>query len=129
GRTVAGKTGTTNNLNDAWFMGYTPGFVTGVWVGYDNEQSLGSKETGSQAASPIWLSYMRQILKDRRERTFSVPEDVVFAKIDAKTGLLPIESSEKVIYECFKEGTVPTKHTQAPDEVTETDEFFKKGLQ
>ncbi|MCF8026355.1 MAG: penicillin-binding protein 1A [Desulfobacteraceae bacterium] len=129
GRPVAGKTGTTNNLNDAWFMGYTPGFVTGVWVGYDHEQSLGSKETGSRAASPIWLSYMKQILKDRPERTFQVPDNVVFAKIDAKTGLLPIESSEKVIYECFKEDTLPTKHTKAPDEVTGTDEFFKKGLQ
>ncbi|MCF8096011.1 MAG: penicillin-binding protein, partial [Desulfobacteraceae bacterium] len=129
GRPVAGKTGTTNNLNDAWFMGYTPGFATGVWVGYDQDRSLGSKETGSRAASPIWLDYMKNILKDKPERVFPVPDNVVFAKIDAKTGLLPIDSSEKVIYECFKEGSAPKKHTKAEDEVTETDEFFKKGIQ
>ncbi|MBS3808667.1 MAG: penicillin-binding protein 1A [Desulfobacterales bacterium] len=128
-RPVAGKTGTTNNLNDAWFMGYTPGYLSGVWVGYDKDRSLGSKETGSRAASPIWLDYMKQVLKDRPERVFDVPDNVVFAKIDAKTGLLPVDSSDKVIYECFKEGTVPEKHTKAPDEITETGEFFKKGVQ
>lgn len=128
-RPVAGKTGTTNNLNDAWFMGYTPGYLSGVWVGYDKDRSLGSKETGSRAASPVWLDYMKQVLKDRSERVFDVPDNVVFAKIDAETGLLPIDSSEKVIYECFKEGSVPKRHTKAPDEITETGEFFKKGVQ
>ncbi|MGM0786186.1 MAG: penicillin-binding protein 1A [Thermodesulfobacteriota bacterium] len=129
GRPVAGKTGTTNNLYDAWFMGYTPEYITGVWVGHDQEQTLGSGETGSRAASPIWLDYMKRILRGRPERSFEVPSDVVFAKIDAETGLLPIESSEKVIYECFKEGTVPEKHTRAKDEMTETEDFFKKGIQ
>ncbi len=129
GRPVAGKTGTTNNLNDAWFMGYTPGYVTGVWVGHDQERSLGSNETGSRAASPIWLDYMRNMLKAKPERDFEVPGDVVFAKIDAETGLLPGDSSEKVIYECFKEGTVPEKRTRAADDMTEKEEFFKKGIQ
>ncbi|MFW6081577.1 MAG: penicillin-binding protein 1A, partial [Desulfosalsimonas sp.] len=129
GRPVAGKTGTTNNLHDAWFMGYTPEHITGVWVGHDQENTLGNGETGSRAASPIWLDYMSRILKGEPERSFEVPSDVVFAKIDAKTGLLPIDSSEKVIYECFKEGTVPKKHTRARDEITETEDFFKKGIQ
>lgn len=128
-RPVAGKTGTTNDLNDAWFIGYTPRYVTGVWVGYDQEKTLGSKETGSRAASPIWLDYMRQVLKGKPERVFPVPDNVVFAKIDAETGLLPIDSSKRVIYECFKEGTVPASYTKAPGEVTETDEFFKQGIQ
>ena len=57
-RPVAGKTGTTNNLNDAWFVGYTPEYITGVWVGFDQEQSLGKNETGARAASPIWLDFM-----------------------------------------------------------------------
>ncbi|MFW5908018.1 MAG: penicillin-binding protein 1A [Desulfosalsimonas sp.] len=129
GRPVAGKTGTTNNLYDAWFMGYSPDYVTGVWVGYDQERCLGSNETGSRAASPIWLSYMSSLLKGKPEKDFEVPTDVVFAKIDAETGLRPAESSEKVIYECFKEGTVPEKQTRSEDDMTVKEEFFKKGIQ
>ena len=128
-RPVAGKTGTTNNLYDAWFMGYTPRFVTGVWVGHDQEKSLGKNETGSRAASPIWLDYMQQILEGKPERVFPVPDNVVFAKIDAKTGLLPNEDSENVIDMCFKEGTVPERRTKTKDEIADTDDFFKKGIQ
>ena len=126
---VAGKTGTTNNLHDAWFVGYTPRYVTGVWVGFDQEKSLGSKETGSRAAAPIWLDYMQEVLEGKPERVFPVPDNVIFANIDSKTGLLPIETSERVIYECFKEGTVPRDYTRRPDEITRTDEFFKREFQ
>ena len=103
-RPVAGKTGTTNNLFDAWFVGYTPRYITGVWVGFDQERSLGNGETGSRAASPIWLGFMQKILEKEPVRVFQVPEGVVFAKIDAETGLLPIPESDKTIFECFKEG-------------------------
>ena len=127
-RPVAGKTGTTNNLFDAWFMGYTPRYTTGVWVGFDKERPLGKMETGSRAASPIWLGYMQKALEGKSVRTFNVPEGVVFAKIDAKTGLLPIEESEKVVFECFKEGTVPTEHTPKPDAAGTSDELFKEGI-
>ncbi len=128
-RPAAGKTGTTNNLQDAWFIGYTPDYVTGVWVGMDSNESLGPRETGSAAAAPIWLDYMEAVLKDKPRRFFSVPDSVVFAKIDADTGLLPIDESRKVIYECFKEGTVPREKTRKPDAVTETEDFFRKGIQ
>jgi penicillin-binding protein 1A len=127
-RPVAGKTGTTNNLFDAWFVGYTPEYITGTWVGFDEERSLGAGETGSRAASPIWLGFMEQVLKDHPVRSFQVPEGVVFAKIDAKTGMLPIAQSKKTIFECFKEGTVPTRHTQPPDTITEADDFFKSDM-
>ena len=127
-RPVAGKTGTTNNLFDAWFVGYTPRYVTGVWVGFDDERSLGRYETGSRAASPIWLGFMQQILKDKPVRVFQVPEGVVFSKIDAETGLLPIAESKKTIFECFKEGTIPTEYTPKPDTISEKDDFFKMGL-
>ncbi len=127
-RPVAGKTGTTNNLFDAWFVGYTPRFITGVWVGYDQERSLGKGETGSRAASPIWLGFMQQILKKEPVRIFQVPEGVVFAKIDADTGLLPIPESKHTIFECFKEGTVPTEYTAKPGTVTEPDQFFKQDM-
>ena len=127
-RPVAGKTGTTNNLFDAWFLGYTPRYTTGVWVGLDQEAPLGKGETGSRAASPIWLDFMQNILKGKPARTFNVPEGIVFAKIDAKTGLLPIKDSKEIIFECFKEGTVPTEHTSEPDTASNLDELFKKGI-
>jgi len=127
-RPAAGKTGTTNNLFDAWFMGYTPRYTTGTWVGYDEETSLGKGETGSRSASPIWLGFMKKILEDKPIRVFQVPEGVVFCKIDSKTGLLPIAESEKTIFECFKEGTAPTEYTKSPDAVTEPEDFFKSGI-
>jgi len=127
-RPTAGKTGTTNDLFDAWFVGYTPRYTTGVWVGFDEEASLGQHETGSRAASPIWVEFMKQLLKDKSVRIFQVPESVVFSQIDAKTGLLPIPESEKTIFECFKEGTVPTEYTPKPDSVTEPEQFFKMDM-
>ena len=127
-RPVAGKTGTTNNLYDAWFVGYTPRYITGTWVGFDEEGPLGKSETGSRAASPIFLGFMKRVLKDKPIRVFQVPEGVVFAKIDAETGLLPIPESKKTIFECFKEGTVPTDYTKKPDAVSEPDEFYKLGM-
>ena len=127
-RPVAGKTGTSNNLYDAWFVGYTPRYVTGTWVGFDEEGSLGKSETGSRAASPVWLGFMKRILQDKPVRAFQVPEDVVFSKVDAETGLLPIPESEKTIFECFKEGTVPTEYTKKPNTLTEPEQFFKSDM-
>ena len=125
-RPVAGKTGTTNNLFDAWFLGYTPRYTTGVWVGLDQEGSLGKGETGSRTASPIWLDYMQQALEGKPVKPFTVPDGVVFAKIDAKTGLLPIKESKNTVFECFKQGTVPTEYTPKPGAVTGTDDLFKQ---
>jgi penicillin-binding protein 1A len=127
-RPAAGKTGTTNNLYDAWFVGYTPQFITGVWVGLDEEAPMGRGETGSRAASPIWLGFMQRVLADKPVKVFQPPEGIVFAKIDADTGLLPIAESKNVIFECFKEGTVPTEYTKGPDEISEKEDFFKKDI-
>ena len=127
-RPVAGKTGTTNNLHDAWFVGYTPRYITGTWVGFDDESPLGKSETGSRAASPIWLGFMKYVLADKPVRVFHIPEGVVFSKIDAETGLLPIPESKRTIFECFKEGTVPTEYTTKPDLITEPENFFKSGM-
>lgn len=127
-RPVAGKTGTTNDLQDAWFVGYTPRFISGVWVGFDDGRTLGKGETGSRTASPIWLGFMDKILKDDPERVFQVPEGVVFAKIDAETGLLPIPESRKTTFECFKEGTVPTETTKRPDTIVDAESFFKSDM-
>jgi len=128
GRPVAGKTGTTNNLYDAWFVGYTPRYITGTWVGFDEGRSLGKNETGSRAASPIWLDFMKKVVAGRPIRVFQVPEGIVFSKIDAQTGLLPIPESKKTIFESFKEGTAPTEYTKQPGAITEPEEFFKSEM-
>ncbi len=127
-RPVAGKTGTTNNLFDAWFMGYTARYITGTWVGFDDEAPLGKSETGSRAASPIWLGFMQRIVADKTPKIFEVPEGVVFTQIDAETGLLPIPESKETVFVCFKEGTEPTEYSLKPGEIADTSEFFKKDL-
>lgn len=127
-RPVAGKTGTTNNLYDAWFVGYTPDIITGVWVGFDEEGPLGQGETGSRAASPIWLGFMQRVMADRPVRGFEVPEGIVFSRIDAETGLLPIPESKETLNECFKEGTEPTEFTKPPDAIAGPEDFFKTGM-
>jgi penicillin-binding protein 1A len=108
-RPAAGKTGTTNNLNDAWFMGYTPEYVTGVWVGFDEEGTLGKGETGGAAACPIWVGYMKRVLANKPVQVFPVPEGIVYAQIDAATGRLAGPATQNVLFECFKEGTLPTE--------------------
>lgn len=119
GRPVAGKTGTTNDYRDAWFIGYTPGLVAGVWVGYDDMRPIGELETGSRAALPIWLEFMKSIDLGPPE-DFPVPEGIVARYVDKKTGLLGVEGMPDVILEYFKEGTEPREFTPLPEEkVTE----------
>lgn len=127
-RPVAGKTGTTNDLHDAWFIGFTPRYVTGVWVGFDEAKPLGVDETGSRAASPIFLEFMQNVLKEKSIRVFQVPDGVVFAKIDAETGLLAVAESSKTIFECFKVGTAPTEHAKKPGSVAEPSQLFKSDM-
>jgi len=108
-RPVAGKTGTTNDQADAWFMGFSPDILTGVWVGHDETRYLGTGETGSRAAAPIWVDYMRTALAGRPVRDFPVPDRIEFARIDRKTGLLAGESTESTVFQPFLQGTVPTE--------------------
>ncbi len=126
GRPVAGKTGTTNNYVDAWFMGYTPERVTGVWVGMDDNTPLGKYETGSRTASPIWLDYMQHVLKGTTKTDFKAPPGVVFAKIDPKTGLLARTGQKNYIFESFIDGTAPTEYSMEEDKTP--DDFFSEDL-
>jgi len=126
GRPVGGKTGTTNDQKDAWFVGFSPLMTAGVWVGFDNERELGPVETGARAASPIWVDYAAEVLKTEPIQAFVVPEKVVFAKINARTGLLARPDDATAVFEVFKEGTAPTK---TADEVSPgLDDFFKADL-
>ncbi len=123
GRPVAGKTGTTDDYSDAWFIGYTPDIITGVWVGFDQEKPLGKDETGSRASCPIWLDYMKTVLKGKPIKYFPVPEQIIFAKIDPETGLLASPSSQATFFECFKEGTAPTHYSDT--KASRSTDFFK----
>jgi penicillin-binding protein 1A len=106
---LAGKTGTTNNYVDAWFVGYSPSIVAGVWVGYDNAQaSLGDRETGARSSLPIWIGVMAKALADKEPEDFPVPDDVVFTNIDPETGLLAREDAADAYLDCFRKGTEPT---------------------
>ena len=111
-RPLAGKTGTTNDFTDAWFAGFSPNLATGVWVGFDDRRSLGDREAGASAALPIWISYMKTALEMVPQTAFSIPEDVVFARVDPKTGLLAPEGMEGAVIEIFVKGTEPTAITR-----------------
>src|SRR5204862_7494010 len=88
GRPVAGKTGTTDEARRVWFVGYTPDIVAGAYVGFDDTSPLGRAEAGGKAAVPIWLSFMKEAVKEIPSRDFVAPEGVVKKSIDTKTGLL-----------------------------------------
>jgi len=120
-RPVAAKTGTTDEFIDAWFIGYTAELATGVWVGFDDERSLGENETGARAASPIWVNFMSKVLKDKPVKDFALPEGIEFMKVDPKTGETGTASA--TLLECFSEGMVPSR--QAPARAKPTTDFFK----
>jgi penicillin-binding protein 1A len=107
GRPVAGKTGTTNGAKDAWFIGFIPQLVTGVWVGYDQERSLGSGGTGGQAAAPIWGDFMQRAITQLPSEDFTAPENVSFVLINPRTGKLAKEGTPGAVLECFIKGTEP----------------------
>jgi penicillin-binding protein 1A len=125
GREVAGKTGTTNGYIDAWFIGYTQQVATGVWVGFDQEKSIGKGEVGGRAALPIWLEYMKTVHEDLPQVNFSVPPGIVFANIDAETGELASGGSKNIVRQAYLEGTEPSTKRDKKEEDTD---FYKQDL-
>jgi penicillin-binding protein 1A len=114
-RPAAGKTGTSNDARDAWFVGYTPEIVAGVWVGYDDYRPLGKGEGGPKSALPIWINLISSLSAGKSAVDFPVPSGVVRAQIDPKSGLLAYPSMTDAIEEVFLEGTVPTEVARPPD--------------
>lgn len=113
-RPIAGKTGTSNEYTNAWFIGMTPNLAVGSWVGFDDRRPLGETESGAHAALPIWVAFMKQALKQLPVVPFEIPEDIVFVKVDHNTGLLADDTSgERSGVELFAKGTEPTQ-TAAP---------------
>jgi penicillin-binding protein 1B len=104
---AAGKTGTTNDLRDAWFVGFTPELLTVVWVGLDENQPLGL--SGAQAALPIWTSFMIRALAGHPNVEFQVPDGIDFVEIDRDTGKLPLPSCPRTFREAFLAGTAPVE--------------------
>ena len=124
GRPLAGKTGTTNDSKDAWFVGFSPDLVTGVFIGYDQPKSLGDHETGSSLALPVWTDVMGKALADTPPNPFRVPPGVQLVRIDAQTGALPGPDTKKVILEAFLPGTAPTSDESSGSVVGDETAFY-----
>jgi penicillin-binding protein 1A len=106
GKPIAGKTGTTNDWRDAWFVGFTPDLAAGVYIGFDDPDSLGDDETGGHIAAPVFRDFMIAALKDAPATAFRTPPGMRLYRVSAATGL-PAGSGEPAIYEAYKPGTEP----------------------
>jgi penicillin-binding protein 1A len=116
GRPIAGKTGTTNEFADAWFVGYAPNLAAGVWVGFDDRRSLGDREAGASVALPIWVAYMKAALSQLPVQAFPIPNDIVFVKVDPKTGQRAAPGGPSSV-EIFIRNTEPTTVPRPPASV------------
>jgi penicillin-binding protein 1A len=112
GKPLAGKTGTTNQERDTWFMGFSPDLAVGVFAGFDTPIPLGRRETGSSVAAPIFRDFMAAALKDKPSIPFRIPPNIRLVRVDGRTGQLAVAGSRNVILEAFKAGTVPTGDSQ-----------------
>lgn len=110
GRPIAAKTGTTNDFSNAWFIGYTPSVVTGVWVGYDRPRSLGKDETAARVAVPIWVSYMSKLLAGTPKEDFRIPDGVVLVPVD----LGPDGTCARPAVMAFLRGSEPATNCASP---------------
>ena len=122
-KTLAGKTGTTNSNQDAWFVGFSSDLVVGVFVGFDNPATLGKRETGSSVAAPIFRDFMSKALHKKPDVPFRRPAGIKLIKVNPKTGLLSNSNSRNYIIEAFKPGQLPNKTSEFDiiDKVKEKD--------
>ncbi|QJB58248.1 PBP1A family penicillin-binding protein [Pseudodesulfovibrio sp. zrk46] len=130
GRPLAGKTGTSNNEQDAWYMGYSPYLLTGVFVGFDELKPMGKWETGSRAASSIWVDYRKDVEEDYPYQDFTQPPGIVMVRVDGTSGKLASPSSTKEFFLPFKVGTEPTEMSRSGssggDAPASADDLFKQ---
>ncbi|OYD17487.1 hypothetical protein CH333_00790 [candidate division WOR-3 bacterium JGI_Cruoil_03_44_89] len=106
-RPAAGKTGTTNEWKDAWFIGFTPELICGVWVGHDKPDTIMKGGTGAALALPIWTEFMKRALSDKPVSNFIMPSGVVRCRVCKESGLLPVEGCRELVDEVFIRGTEP----------------------
>jgi penicillin-binding protein 1A len=106
---LGGKTGTTNDYKDAWFIGFSPDLVVGVWAGFDQPRDMGEGETGGRIAAPVFRDFMREALRETSPAPFRIPSGARLVRVDAMTGGLPNASTTQTILEAFRPGTEPTR--------------------
>lgn len=109
---IAGKTGTTNDQNDAWFSGFNPEIVTTVWAGFDSPKTLGAREYGGTVALPIWIQFMQQALQNRPDIAIPQPDGLVTIRIDPETGEAAAPGQDNAIFEIFRQQYAPERNTQ-----------------
>jgi penicillin-binding protein 1A len=129
-RPLGGKTGTTNKTRDAWFLGFTPSLITGTWVGMDDERSLGPRETGAQAAAPIFITYMREALKNQPVEDFPGLSETLLARGQKKASAQDEEASapEESFYP--EDNTLEEVGQESPTSApSSTQQFFKSDLE
>lgn len=129
GKIIGGKTGTTNNSYDSWFVGFSPDLVAAVYIGYDIPKSLGADETGASVALPVFINFMKEALKNTPSTPFRVPNSVKFVKIDRTSGTFPTPETpkEKIFFEAFKltDSVESASESETPSEETQSNEFGK----
>lgn len=135
---LAGKTGTTDDYSDAWFVGFSPDLCAGVWVGHDKKIPLGRRQTGAAAALPVWLDFFGKVIEDKKKQLsadstlsqpagFEVPPNVVFVDIDRKTGLLLTPVCRYPFKEVFLPGTEPDRFCSNLEHLKILD-YYSKGV-
>jgi penicillin-binding protein 1A len=107
GRPIAGKTGTTNEEKDAWFLGYSPDLVVGVYIGYDTPRPMGKGQTGGRVAAPVFSDFMKEALADTPPAPFRIPPGIKLVRVDLRTGLRASADDPKSLMEAFKPGEEP----------------------
>ena len=122
GKPLAGKTGTSNESKDVWFVGFSPDLACGVFVGFDNPRTLGKLEQGATVAAPIFRDFMKGALADVPATPFRVPPGIEFVSVDRITGALAAVGSPTAIDEAFKVGTAPGDPGAPPQLVVGGDE-------
>ncbi len=127
GRPAAGKTGTSNQARDAWFVGFTTQLVAGVWVGYDDHRPLGNKEGGGRSALPIWIDVMKAAHGKAPAEDFPMPSGISMARIDPDSGKLAFDGQENAVEEFFLDGTLP-QETALPPDLIDSNTFMMEQL-
>jgi penicillin-binding protein 1A len=114
GKPLAGKTGTSNEARDTWFVGFSPDLLCGVFVGFDDNASLGEKEQGATTAAPVFRDFMKEALANQPATPFRIPPGIVLVTVDPHTGQLATPGAPGTILEAFKPGTESAASTPAP---------------
>jgi len=127
GKPLAGKTGTTNDYQDNWFVGFAPDLAVGVYVGFDNPESLGEKETGGHNAAPIFRDFMIEALKDKPATPFRIPPGLRLVRVNPATGRQAEPGDKTVIFEAFKPGTEPGSETSVVNGIAAPDDGLPVG--